>query len=657
MNFFDLGIRNLVLSAILFALAVLSLKSKSWRSNFRVPSKIFEAVFAPSLSLLLSCIQWRTLLSDRFLNSASTNGDIVAYANVGLHIINNGFSDTGNTNAADFGLLAKTDVFGGYVLIGINRILIDRPINQILLPVLTVATMLLAHSIYRLVRSTLHVSNGLAGFLCVLPQTTFMFSYLMGNYFLAQIIGMAIFVGMFSMIQSLQLDSVATRNVPLTFVITFALLCAGLLLSYPHMTFVAIPLLVCFALLTQKLRNWVKIGLFVLCSTILGFVLVITRSTFAFSRFLSLAADLKSGWPLPGILPIQLLGFQSNEYSGASNLVWFWTCALFLLVGFSLVRLRKESIHVFPILMSLFLVFGTYLYVYLSSGVSYRQWKWITFFSPIAIVAMLAGPLLLLKITTVRKDIFRHGATFICLVLCTNNVLLSDNYLTKISQLQVKPNREMVELGPRLKSLSIDEVNVHLGPYLESMWPALFMSPSQINILDPSYYTVGEPKPVPTVVATGAKIFSQVNYRFITPNYILVEYPKGPVSTQVEGLESKLYCPSNVINTKVGENASVRLKISNIGSTTWLGSGSFRGAVNIGARIIHKDGKKTELARQQILDFPNYVLPKIDFESVVNFKLSEPGEFLIEISPVAEQVGWFADLKFENSCNVRIRVN
>jgi hypothetical protein len=57
------------------------------------------------------------------------------------------------------------------------------------------------------------------------------------------------------------------------------------------------------------------------------------------------------------------------------------------------------------------------------------------------------------------------------------------------------------------------------------------------------------------------------------------------------------------------------------------------------------------------VEFPNYVRPDEGRLVLVRLKIDQPGDYLVEISPVAEGLAWFSELNKEYAQLIRVQVS
>ena len=609
------------------------------------------------VSTILFLFQWHSLLSTGYLSAASPNGDIAAYAQIAQHIEHHSFVEAGRIGGANLGSVARTDVTGAYVLVNFVRQVTSVDLHQILLPTLGIANLFVAHALFKLLRRTTKLKPAVVVLLAVFPQSTFMSMYVMGNFFLAQIMAMAASLVLLEILLSADSHVLSSFKFAIKNLWIIAVPVVVLLLTYPHMAFVVPPILI-LVVVPKMFKS--QFRLFILVTAMVGsgaVLLLLGKFSVAFQRMKDLAGDKVNGWPLPGLYPSEIFGLQWSESLKPTNGDLVASVVLLLVVVVSIFVIRRRGSNGLPSVSILIWLGGTYMYMYWSSGVSYRQWKWITFFQPFLLTAALVP--MCIAIFLIMKN-RRMALPLVCLLL---SGLIAGNYQRTMSYSDgvvtgtYLVEKKTAQLGRELGGLK--RLNIKTGPYLESMWPAYFARNQETNILDPSYYSSSLALPAPTLVSKNFQVSDGVEYQELKSGYKLVGFPSGNTSVSLDGLASKIEIKRDSFTIGAGKEVTFNVRVTNTGQSAWLGGGLSVGSVNIGARVILKNGTQlnSEISRSTIVEFPNYVRTDEDRLVLVRLKIDQPGDYLVEISPVAEGLAWFSELNKEYAQLIRVQVS
>ena len=625
----------------------------------RIQGSLAQGV-ALSLSTFIFLVQWRSVLSDGgFMRSVTGNNDIILYAQIAEHMGRNSFDSFGRIGGMDSGYTMEASYSGAFEFIAFARSVMSASFNDTLLPVLGVVFLLVAHSLTLLLRHSTKLNRSTVGCLAVVPQSVFMVAYLGGSYFLAQMMATALFISLVTVGIKMQLQDFRFRDVIGPKTVIGGLLFSSLFLTYPHMGFILVPILGSFLIWRLPVRESIfrLVSLFSMAA--FGSILVIRKMTSALEKFRLLAGDIIAGWPLPGFLPSQLIGLQWSEKIPPTNQDWILSGLLILTFVWTVLILRRRDGHTLPLLPVVPILLCSYAVVYFISGVSYKQWKWITFFQPLLVVAILL-PIVAVFAASQSRHLKSVLITNGCLILLVGMNLWSTRpFQQTMGQISKQVNSELVNLGKNPKLANIDELNVKSGPYSGSMWPALYLAPRRINILDPSYYTSAEPLSAPTLVRNDFSLHESVPADQISSDFKLVRYPDGLISKDKQGLASRATIDCPTFKMIIGQVVTCDLELTNIGDATWLGSGNFQGAVNVGVRIVDPISRKpiSEIARAYLPGFPNYVSPEATRRIQFTVSFDKVGTVLIEVAPVSEFVAWFADLNFSNASYLELTIS
>jgi hypothetical protein len=153
---------------------------------------------------------------------------------------------------------------------------------------------------------------------------------------------------------------------------------------------------------------------------------------------------------------------------------------------------------VLPLATILVVVLGSYLIIYQrEGGPTYRQWKWIVFFAPL-FVAAFCGVVLLAAEAAKRFPAIQRaaalgvGAYAVVVLLLSTSAGVSESIATPRGWYsEVSLDQINLDGTPALRG--IDQINVDVNEYWESMWMAYFLRDKQIYLARPTYYPSAAP--------------------------------------------------------------------------------------------------------------------------------------------------------------------
>ena len=605
--------------------------------------------------------QWRRNLEAGRLTIASPNADVVAYAQVAQHIVDNGFDSAGRIVGANLGHIARTDVFGAYALIAFGERVLSLPTEQILLPVLLLAFVLIGHGLVGFLIKRTDLDGWVVGTIVALVQSLGMIGYLAGNFFLAQLIGMALVVyladALFESSDGLRGDPFRNRffsGVPM------AVLLAGGILTYPQMILVA-PFLLLPAILQRDSRaRWVSALIRYALIVAIGGLLVVQRIAPAIKRTLDLAGDKTNGWPLPGLLPSELFGLQrpANTFSRQVSLVVSLTIAIVFLSAILRLRSRGNQQLASLFMRLTVLILGSYLLIYIrGGGPSYQQWKWITFFLPLLFVSVFVTVVIATRLFVQSKVGFALGFASLSFVWGITNLIRFDHFFKDVAR-AAPVTVDVSKLGQISELKGVRDINVAAGPYLWSMWPALYLDHKTVSIVDPSYYSSAPITGAPTLVNNSdTTVIHPPGTQLIGSTYALIPPMSGPLTTDIGSLAAKVSARVESLTPKKAQPIEISYVVRNTGTAPWMNNGADVGSVHLGLRIYDADGSWIKDATRVILSrFPGYLAPGQTAQGLTTVTIDEEGDYAVVVTPVSELVAWFNDLDKSFGASLEVSV-
>lgn len=423
------------------------------------------------------------------------NNDIAAYALSAEHLVAHGFDEPGAVVGTHVGTITRHDVFGAYALLVFGAAVTGLDMWQTLLPALLVGAYLCVLSMYCVVRRCSDLARAPAAAVALLSCASFLFVYVEIQYFLSQVIGMATTGLVF--VLTLDASRARDRGEWGRGVGVGAALVVCTLFTYPHMVYLGVPVLVGLAGVAAatgrpRLPALVRAGGFGVVMVAIAFVVSPSRFVDALDRTIALS-DIPAGWPLPFVTPSQLLGFHRSWTLTPSRTTVVASVALVVAAPAAAVALRLRSkLRTEPLLVLVVGLLASYAAAYARYGVSYNQWKWISYFQPLVVVG-LAAPLALAVREVVRRlPRLCRGATaaatvlpVVLLVAATVNA----RHASRTAVTEVDPDVLALQDAPALRAL--DAVNVDLPPYWHTMWGMYAAVEAGVDAVHPhslSYY-------------------------------------------------------------------------------------------------------------------------------------------------------------------------
>jgi hypothetical protein len=596
---------------------------------------------------------WRHLLINNGLTIGSENNDVIIYAQFARFLESNNFSDPGRMPAIHSGLWAESPIPGPMILIAFLKNLTSLNIEQTLLPVLGCSVIVMAVCIRQLI-TFFNISGIVGSAISAFAATTPLMIYLSGCYFLPQILTVSSITA-FAMI-CIRISDLETKDLKAKAVDLFLLsmVASMVLATYPQYV-VILPIFAVFITFRfTRLRSSILTSLYFCIAVAFAHALYAPLAARAIKRLIQLSKDANSGWPMHVVSPSQLFGFEWEPNVNTSSLDWHLSTMILGVFLFSYVA-NKSKGH-FPLFRIVLFALFSYGLIVLRTGESYQQFKWISTLSPLFVASVLVAVMIQVRTVVSQKVLGLVIPVLILSLLTARNFISFEGWIKAPNKNRI-PSQDMIELGSNPKILMTPELNIKTGPFSESMWPALFIEDSKVNVLDTSYYPLVPPLYAPTIVKKGFDLDRGVRASKLNNSYLLVNFPATENSMVAIGLNARVYAPSQITITR-GAQFELRVVVENTGTSSWLGSGDFLGAVNIGLKVLQPESREVdyELPRAFLGLFPNYVPPGARRLVVVPLSFDSTGTYVIQIEPISEGLVWFSDVNQESASIIEIKV-
>jgi len=450
------------------------------------------------------------------------NADIALYANVSSALVAHGFSWAGNIAGINLGVTAmNAQGIGPGVYSTLAAVAAGTGLGtwQVALSLLLVGVALGAVAIRDTARLLLPRSDVAASLIAVLATMASLFAYVTTNYFLAQVLVVPLALG-----EVLVLHWIARQSRPREWARGLVLLAAMVLiavLSYSPMAFVMQPVLVAVVCLGEIGRGWWRRSVTVVAAVLGAFVAAYAFVPAPFTRsfeFIRVSLLEERGWPLGLMTPLDLLGFRQAVRGPRPN---GWAFLLeALMVGVIVIAavwaLWSEQCRAALVLAAaVAVILASYAVVYYARGVSYEQWKWISFFQPMLFVAVFAlvvaaaGVLMRRWFHPPRLAIVAVASVLAFVLMAASaRILVTGTAKTRAVWVKGQPTIEwsvvrtpLSDLADRPALTRLKAVNVGRGAW-DEMWAAYFLQPTtRVYLLGPSYLPISPPGAPWTIVS------------------------------------------------------------------------------------------------------------------------------------------------------------
>jgi hypothetical protein len=431
------------------------------------------------------------------------NNDAAAYALVGQHLLDDGPEDPGNIEGYDAGEESIRFPTGALAVLAAAASVSGREVWRVMEPMMFVTLVLGAYATALLVREALQQLPTVAiGIMSVVGFSVLYTTYLVGNWFYAQMLGVVLITTVTTILLCGARDG--SRRDRLVAVSLLALTLAAGFAVYPHMIVLGSLILfpvaaIAVGSIRALVRRALTSGLLLACGLVLAVAVTPGLAADAVGTTRELQG-VQAGWPLPFIYPSEMVGIAT-----AANVPPAWptvvVSALLLLglAGAALVSWRRGfAASVAPLAAGLVTILASYVVVYLyEGGPTYQQWKWITTFVPIVVVFALGLVLLAAFTMTQHRDLWRrlaYGGLIGYAAIVVFVFASGAGFPLRIHPsiyLSVSPDQVDLSAHPRLEEL--DALHIDTTPYWDTMWLAYFLRDKQLSLGPDNYYATSEP--------------------------------------------------------------------------------------------------------------------------------------------------------------------
>jgi hypothetical protein len=626
------------------------------RRGVRWPGReLLTAAVGPIAAVIVFVVVFASIFDLPF-HTTSTLGnlDAIEYSIDSQHLTEHGFGDPGQVS--DLGERAKKNGFGSIVVLGAASAATGIATWKLTTPLMFILVILGVATLARLLRELFPDAPVQSGLAAAAACAGYLFFYLVGMYFLGQVMGMA--VAPILGVAALRARNCASVRSGVRLAASVAVVTLVYLSHYIHMLVPVVLLFGAAALAASwgEIRTVLpRIAAVGGAGLLAAFVIIpgLAIQHVALARTFAVAA---AGWPLPGFLPSEVAGALGDPPTphGAGG----YAASAMLLAGFaaSLLALRNTRRRA-----ALFagttvgLILLTYLAVYLHEGVSYRQWKWITFFQPLfAALIFIVVTVAVTDRAVVHRLRAAVPAACVALGVLTAAIVAMSGFAHTPAHPSFLPGQptdqtlayvdpDLSNLGVNPKLARLGPINVDIAPNWDTMWAVYFLRNHPLTAQSASYFPTAPPTAEWTLTPRNDALASP-SFQVVNKRFQLERRFTGPTSATADGLDARITPAQKQVVVTAGAPIRLTAKITNDGSAAWLASGTPPGSVNVGGRLETAGGREIQHDFSHLPVVPGRtapIPPGATATTVLDTPSPLPGRYRLVLQMVSEGVKWF----------------
>ncbi len=472
------------------------------------------------------------------------NADAADYANVSQQLLDTG--PGGRGHIANYDLGARTTEFptGATATLAAGASVTGQDVWRVMEPAMFVALVLGAYATATLLRLILPRLPIVAAALAAVLGFSVIYSvHVVAQYLFAQMLGMTIVTTILAvLVWSARRDGEprAARRQRIGGGVVVGILLAAGFAVYPHMAILGTIALVPVACMTiTSWRGLVRRALTTFALLAAGFAIAIALVPGLFVDAVQTTRNFESiqaGYPLPFVFPSEMLGFETTVGEPNGWLPVALSLALLVAIAGIAVMLwrRGYGASVAYAGAGIATILTSYVIVYIVvGGVTYQQWKWITFFIPV-LVSFVIGLFLLAAFTSPnRREHWRrvgyagvvgYGLLAVLVFAPGEGFPIG---AAKDSYLSVTADDVDLSTNPMLAGHR--DLHLDTDPYWESMWLAYFLRDKEVSLQADTYYEQSPPISDWYIERNDQPLATGARAERLNDTYRLVHVPRGSI--------------------------------------------------------------------------------------------------------------------------------
>lgn len=484
------------------------------------------------------------------------NNDVAFYNLAAQHLETAGFENHGKVTSEHLGRWTRRDITGTFLLMAGSAAVAGEEVWKMSVPVQTFSLTLTVAALAQFLRRL--GGRGQWRWLAVagIVGASGTFFYSLYQTFTAQLLAVAVTLALASMAFDIaaSADGRLDRRIVGGQVALVALGEAALVMVYPHMAFLTVPVVIAFGVAWRLgasgsarsfLRTSVRSTVVILLGVMAAVLLLLPRYAVAL-RITTGIGDAVAGWPLGRVHLAQMLGLASfpdpPSYRPVSSLAPGpnGVVAIALVVAataFVAAAVRRHPpgparARLVSLAAAGILPIVVYAVLRLRYGETYQAWKGALFFQPLAPASLLAASLLAATFAQRRRGpvAAKLAAAGLLVVWSAATVAAATPWRNRPSLTVSDDLRGLAGVGERFRLTS---VNVDIeGPlqYWGTMWAAYFLDGVAVHPLNETYLAPSPPRSEWTLRLDGAPVPAGAQRRVVNGTFVLDRgaAPAGP---------------------------------------------------------------------------------------------------------------------------------
>lgn len=604
------------------------------------------------------------------------NNDIIAYSSTGECLKECARLDTqGVFGQWGFRIWADEQVFGAFFAPAFSSSLLGLETYQVQNMICVIFFVFSVLLVYILARELFRYKYVPALAIAALFGLSPIMFYTIYNGFLSQVIATGLSLGLF-LINVHAFGHCKKFSEYFSYITLAIIFNWGLSITYPHVLFFIYFIILLYLFVICVFNKSIILALqgvsFVFTSLALTGFLSLYRAKEVMLQLLRMG-KVVAGWHVPWFSLDGIFGiFISGQPLGPNTkfISMILSVILFVVLSLGFFKAYKEERYYFYFVGSgLFVVIMGYILLSYQGRTptewgGYKSYKFLSFFLPIILLSSL---ILFRKIELISRNRMRYFFQVFFILLIGGNFFSSSLLAHKMSNTSLQVTKKMADLKKNENLPLLASINILGESWWDIMWATNFLLRKKLYRETPTYYPASKLEGEWDLVRRSANNFNPLESNtektiLLNSDYMLCK--ASPIQQIIDSilLDSEFKAELSLISeTSLGtvqnmKDFNFQIKIKNMSSVTWQKENVLtrKYPIRLAYHWLSKKGDLIVFDGRRTA-FPQDLGP--GEEVVLNAAIiapTEPGEYLLELDLVQENVAWFKD---KGSKTIQIPVN